>query len=73
MAQWQTDEREGVQRDGAVMQQLRLMLGLCSKDSPAVPWISPCAYVIRLHGTMARPAPMTRGMQDELEGMGWDG
>lgn len=33
---------------------VQLMLQLCSKDSPAVPWISLCAYVIRIHGTAAR-------------------
>lgn len=34
---------------------VQLMLQLCSKDSPAVPRISLCAYVIRIHGTVARP------------------
>lgn len=34
---------------------VQLMLQLCSKDSPAVLWISLCAYVIRIHGTVARP------------------
>lgn len=34
---------------------VQLMLQLCSKDSPAVRRISPCAYVIRIHGTVARP------------------
>lgn len=34
---------------------VQLMLQLCSKDSPAVLRISPCAYVIRIHGTAARP------------------
>lgn len=34
---------------------VQLMLQLCSKDSPAVRWISLCAYVIRIHGTAARP------------------
>lgn len=34
---------------------VQLMLQLCSKDSPAVLWISLCAYVIRIHGTAARP------------------
>lgn len=34
---------------------VQLMLQLCSKDSPAVLWISLCAYVIRIHGTTARP------------------
>lgn len=34
---------------------VQLMLQLCSKDSPAVLRISPCAYVIRIHGTVARP------------------
>lgn len=34
---------------------VQLMLQLFSKDSPAVLRISPRAYVIRLHGTVARP------------------
>lgn len=34
---------------------VQLMLQLCSKDSPAVLRISLCAYVIRIHGTAARP------------------
>lgn len=34
---------------------VQLMLQLCSKDSPAVLWISLCAYVIRIHGTAVRP------------------
>lgn len=34
---------------------VQLMLQLCSKDSPAVPRIIPGAYVIRTHGTAARP------------------
>lgn len=34
---------------------VQLMLHLCSKDSPAVLRISLCAYVIRIHGTAARP------------------
>lgn len=34
---------------------VQLMPQLCSKDSPAVPGISLCAYVIRIHGTGARP------------------
>lgn len=34
---------------------VQLMLQLCSKDSPAVLRISLCAYVIRIHGTVARP------------------
>lgn len=48
----QADESEGAYRDDAGVQ---LMLQLCSKDSPAVRRISPCAYVIRIHGTTARP------------------
>lgn len=34
---------------------VQLMLQLRGKDSPAVLWISPCAYVIRIHGTAVRP------------------
>lgn len=34
---------------------VQLMLQLFSKDSPAVLRISLCAYVIRIHGTAARP------------------
>lgn len=33
---------------------VQIMLHLCSKDSPAVLRISQCAYVIRIHGTVAR-------------------
>lgn len=32
----------------------QLMLQLRGKDSPAVLWISLCAYVIRIHGTAVR-------------------
>lgn len=45
---------------------VQLMLQLCSKDSPAVLRISPCAYVIRIHGTAARP-----GASDP-ENVEWD-
>lgn len=34
---------------------VQLMLQLRGKDSPAVLWISLCAYVIRIHGTAVRP------------------
>lgn len=34
---------------------VQLMLQLRDKDSPAVLWISLCAYVIRIHGTAVRP------------------
>lgn len=34
---------------------VQLMLQLFSKDSSAVLRISLCAYVIRIHGTVARP------------------
>lgn len=51
---------------------VQLMLQLCSKDSPAVLRIRPCAYVIRIHGTVARP-----GASDpenvEWEEKGWTG
>lgn len=40
---------------------VQLMLQLCSKDSPAVLRISPCAYVIRIHGTAARPGASDPG------------
>lgn len=45
---------------------VQLMLQLCSKDSSAVLWISLCAYVIRIHGTAARP-----GASDP-ENVKWD-
>lgn len=45
---------------------VQIMLQLCSKDSPAVLRISPCAYVIRTHGTAARP-----GASDP-ENLEWD-
>lgn len=34
---------------------VQLMLQLRDKDSPAVLWISLCAYAIRIHGTAVRP------------------
>ncbi|CAL8280459.1 unnamed protein product [Lota lota] len=52
---------------------VRLMHQLCSKDSPAVPGISLCAYVIRLHGTGTRPGasdPRNAGREDEAIGEG---
>lgn len=59
---------------------VQLMLQLCSKDSPAVRRISPCAYVIRIHGTAARPgaSDLENAEWDEMswekqDGMGWDG
>ena len=44
---------------------VQLMLQLCSKDSPAVLWISLCAYVIRIHGTAARPGASDPRMPNE--------
>lgn len=42
---------------------VQLMLQLRGKDSPAVLWISPCAYVIRIHGTAVRPGASDPGMR----------
>lgn len=52
---------------------VQLMLHLFSKDSPAVLRISPCAYVIRIHGTVARPgASDPQNVEwDELGETGW--
>lgn len=42
---------------------VQLMLQLRGKDSPAVLWISLCAYVIRIHGTAVRPGASDPGMR----------
>lgn len=51
----------------------QLMLQLFSKDSSAVLRISLCAYVIRIHGTAARPgAGSPQNVEwDELGEKGW--
>lgn len=68
--QWKADESGGGFTEMNHEADVQLMLQLCSKDSPAVPWISPCAYVIRIHGTAARAgASDPTNFQDEMGGL----
>lgn len=66
--QWKADESGGGFTEMNHEADVQLMLQLCSKDSPAVPWISPCAYVIRIHGTAARAGASdpTNVQRDEM-------
>lgn len=69
--QWKADESGGGFTEMNHEADVQLMLQLCSKDSPAVPWISLCAYVIRIHGTAARAGASdpTNVQRDEM--VGW--
>lgn len=66
--QWKADESGGGFTEMNHEADVQLMLQLCSKDSPAVPWISLCAYVIRIHGTAARAGASdpTNVQRDEM-------
>lgn len=68
--QWKADESGGGFTEMNREADVQLMLQLCSKDSPAVLWISLCAYVIRIHGTAARAGASdpTNVQRDEMGG-----
>lgn len=70
--QWKADESGGGFTEMNHEADVQLMLQLCSKDSPAVPRISLCAYVIRLHGTAAR-AGASDPTNVQHPGMRWEG
>lgn len=73
--QWKADESSGGWEGGFTEMNheadVQLMLQLCSKDSPAVPWISLCAYAIRIHGTAARAGASdpTNVQRDDMGGV----